>query len=51
MDDTDIDVDMPLPIDDVDLPLYYDGNLPDQDEPSLMKGFVSLTALYKIASE
>jgi len=51
MDDNDIDVDMPVPVDDVDLPLYYEGNLPEREEPSLMQGFVALTALYKIASE
>jgi hypothetical protein len=51
MDDSDIDVDMPVPVDDVDLPLFYEGNLPEREEPSLMSGFVALTALYKIASE
>jgi len=51
MDDNDIDVDMPLPVDDVDLPQYYEGTLPKREEPSLMQGFVALTALYKIASE
>jgi hypothetical protein len=51
MDDNDIDVDMPVPVDDVDLPLFYEGNLPEHEEPSLMSGFVALTALYKIASE
>jgi hypothetical protein len=51
MDDNDIDVDMPVPIDDVDLPLFYDGTLPEREEPALMSGFIALTALYKIASE
>ena len=50
MDDSDVDVDLPIPYDDVDLPAYYEGKLPTENqEPSLMQGFVALTALYKIA--
>ena len=49
IDDNDIDVDMPLPYDDVDLPAYYEGKLGETKEPTLMQGFVALTALYKIA--
>lgn len=50
MDDNDVDVDLPVPYDDVDLPAYYEGKLPmENQEPSLMQGFVALTALYKIA--
>jgi len=51
VDDNDIEVDLPLPFDDVDLPAYYEGKLPESQEPSLMQGFVALTALYKIAGQ
>lgn len=51
IDDNDIDVDMPVPYDDVDLPAYFEGKLGDKKEPTLMQGFVALTALYKIAGK
>ncbi|KAG8820684.1 hypothetical protein FRC17_010075 [Serendipita sp. 399] len=51
VDDSDVDVDLPIPYDDVDLPDYYAGKLPEPKEPSLMEGFVALTALYKIAGK
>ncbi|PVG01042.1 hypothetical protein CPB86DRAFT_805498 [Serendipita vermifera] len=51
VDDNDIDVDLPLPFDDDELPLYYEGILPEKDTPSLMQGFVALTSLYKIAGK
>lgn len=46
-----MDVDLPIPHDDVDLPAYYGGKLAETSEPSLMQGFVALTSLYKIAGE
>lgn len=49
IDDVDIDVDLPVPCDDVDLPHYYEGSLPESQEPPLMQGFVALTSLYQIA--
>jgi hypothetical protein len=49
VDDNDVDVDLPLPYDDEELPLYYEGILPEKETPSLMQGFVALTSLYKIA--
>ncbi|KAG8858883.1 hypothetical protein FRC20_011924 [Serendipita sp. 405] len=51
VDDNDIEVDLPIPYDDVDLPDHYAGKLPESEEPSLMAGFVALTALYKIAGK
>lgn len=51
VDDNDVDVDLPIPVDDEELPAYYEGTLPERAEPSLMAGFVALTALYKIAGQ
>ncbi|EIN10686.1 hypothetical protein PUNSTDRAFT_119596 [Punctularia strigosozonata HHB-11173 SS5] len=49
VDDGDLDVELPVDIDDEQLPEYFAGALISKDRPSLMAGFVALTTLYKIA--
>jgi hypothetical protein len=49
VDDSDCDVEFPVPYDDEELPAYFSGAHVTQPYPSLMAGFVSLTTLYQIA--
>jgi hypothetical protein len=49
VEDADCDVEYPVAYDDDELPAYFNGAQIVQTMPSLMSGFVSLTALYKIA--
>lgn len=50
IEDSDCDVEVPVDIDDDHLPEYFAGSLM-QSTPSLMRGFIELTALYKIAGQ
>ncbi|KZT12954.1 uncharacterized protein LAESUDRAFT_689966 [Laetiporus sulphureus 93-53] len=47
--DADCDVELPVDVDDEYLQAYFGGATVPQQSPSLMKGFVELTLLYKIA--
>jgi hypothetical protein len=49
IDDLDCDVELPVDLDDEELPIYFSGNRIDRAAPSLMTGFVALTKLYIIA--
>lgn len=50
IEDVDCDVEVPVDVDDENLPEYFAGNLM-QSTPSLMRGFIELTSLYKIAGQ
>lgn len=49
IDDVDCDVELPVDLDDEELPIYFSGSQINRAAPSLMTGFVSLTRLYMIA--
>ncbi|KAJ3523020.1 hypothetical protein NM688_g8792 [Phlebia brevispora] len=49
--DSDCDVELPVDVDDENLPEYFAGATMSRNSPSLMKGFVELIALYKIAGQ
>jgi hypothetical protein len=51
VEDSDCDVEYPVEYDDDELPLYFSGAQINKQHPSLMAGFISLTALYKIAGQ
>ncbi|KAH9951803.1 fungal-specific transcription factor domain-containing protein [Amylocystis lapponica] len=51
IEDSDCDVELPLEIDDENLPEYFAGATMSRTTPSLMKGFVELCSLYKIAGQ
>lgn len=49
IEDVDCDVELPVDLDDEELPIYFSGAQIDRAAPSLMTGFVALTSLYTIA--
>lgn len=49
IDDVDCDVELPVDLDDEELPLYFTGKPFNRAAPSLMSGFVALIGLYTIA--
>ncbi|TDL29327.1 hypothetical protein BD410DRAFT_758089 [Rickenella mellea] len=50
--DSDCDAEMPVELDDDELPDYFAGaQMPPRKQPSLMVGFVALIELYKIAGQ
>ncbi|OBZ76527.1 Transcriptional activator protein acu-15 [Grifola frondosa] len=51
IEDADCDVELPVEIDDENLPEYFSGAAISRDSPSLMRGYVELISLYKIAGQ
>ena len=51
IDDRDCDVEVPVDVDDEDLPQYFQGANMSRNAPSLMKGFVEQIGLYGIAGK
>lgn len=51
IDDKDCDVEVPVDVDDEDLPQYFQGANMSRNAPSLMKGFVEQISLYGIAGK
>ncbi|KAF8741312.1 Fungal specific transcription factor domain, partial [Rhizoctonia solani] len=51
IDDTDCDVELPVPLDDEALQDFFARKPVDRSSPSLMYGFIALTTLYKIAGK
>ncbi|KAF8761802.1 Fungal specific transcription factor domain [Rhizoctonia solani] len=51
IDDTDCDVELPVPLDDEALQDFFARKAVDRSSPSLMYGFIALTTLYKIAGK
>ncbi|KAI0959822.1 hypothetical protein AcW1_004536 [Taiwanofungus camphoratus] len=51
IEDSDCDVELPVDVDDENLPKYFSGATLTRTSPSLMKGFIELTSLYKIAGQ
>ena len=49
IDDQDCDVEPMVPIDDEDLPAYFEGAQVSRDRPPLMAGALAFTSLYRIA--
>ena len=49
IEDRDCDVEIPVELDDEQLPQYFSGALMPQGQVTLMRGFVELISLYKIA--
>ena len=49
IEDADCDVEIPVELDDEVLPSYFNGAVMPQGQISLMRGFVELISLYKIA--
>lgn len=47
--DVDCDVELPVDVDDELLPEYFAGTTINREPPQLMKGFIDLTILYRIA--
>ncbi|KAJ1311719.1 hypothetical protein OPQ81_010190 [Rhizoctonia solani] len=51
IDDSDCDVELPVPLDDEALQDFFARKPVDRSSPSLMYGFIALTTLYKIAGK
>ncbi|CAE6524003.1 unnamed protein product [Rhizoctonia solani] len=51
IDDSDCDVELPVPLDDEALQEFFARKPVDRSSPSLMYGFIALTTLYKIAGK
>ncbi|CCM02825.1 uncharacterized protein FIBRA_04937 [Fibroporia radiculosa] len=51
IEDADCDVELPIEVDDEQLPEYFAGATMSQQAPSLMKGFVELTLLFQLAGQ
>lgn len=51
IEDTDCDVELPIDVDDELLPEYFAGASISREPPQLMKGFIDLTILYRIAGK
>ena len=49
VEDSDCDVELPVDVEDVDLPQYFSGAHMTDKQPSLMAGFIAFITLYKIA--
>lgn len=49
IEDSDCDVELPIDVEDQDLPQYFSGAIMTNKQPSLMAGFIAFITLYKIA--